>query len=272
MRIFILGANDPEMREIVRVLADAGESFVYARHAGANVRPRNAYQANGTSAPLTKGAELIFVECSVLGLTATHVLDHHRPGDQGYDCGPAEYLQGSSLGQVLSFLGQMPTALQRIICAADHCPEAAYRGACPGLDVEAFADWRLASKAAVKSMPVEKMRALVEEQHARLKAAERIDVAGTQVAWLPDASDEAPDASARYDIPFMYRLLEPDGREKFGILGAPPHAIEAWMQHCGLEDVYGNPSRRYAGGYRQVSVTDARQTQPASLYKTVHSQ
>jgi hypothetical protein len=255
MRIFILGANDPEMREIVRVLEDAGESYVYARQAGANVRPRNADQANGTSNPLTKGAELIFVECSVLGLTATHVLDHHRPGDPGYACGPAEYLLGSSLGQVLSLLGQVPTALQRIICAADHCPDAAYRGACPGLDVEAFADWRLASKAAAKSIPLEKMRALVEEQHARLKAAERIDVAGTLVAWLPDASDETPDASARYGIPFMYRLGEPDGREKFGILGAPPHVIEAWMRHCGLDEVYGAPSRGYAGGYRAANVT-----------------
>lgn len=255
MRIFILGANDPEMREIARTLTEAGESFVYARHAGANVRPRNAYEADGVSERLAKGAELIFIECSVFGLTATHVLDHHRPGDHGYDCGPAEYLKGSSLGQLLTFLGKAPTALQQIICAADHCPDAAYRGECPGVDLEAFAEWRLTSKAASKSMPVEKLRALVEEQHERLKAAERIDVAGTMVAWLPDATDEAPDASARYGIPFMYRMLEPDGREKYGILGAPPEAIEAWMESCGLENVYGTPSRRYAGGYRQVPAT-----------------
>ena len=250
MRTFILGANDPEMREIVRVLTEAGEAFAYARQAGMNVRPRNAYQADGTSERLVKGTEVLFVECSVLGLSPAQVFDHHRPGDPGYDCGPADYVLGSSLGQVLAFLGKTPTDQQRIICAADHCPDAAYRGECPGLDVYAFADWRLASKAAVKSMSLSEMRALVDEQHVRLRAAERIDVAGVSVAWLPDASDEAPDASARYGIPFMYRKMEPDGREKFGILGAPPHAIEAWMASCGLENVYGTPSRGYAGGYR----------------------
>lgn len=258
MRIFILGANDPEMREIVRTLTEAGESFVYARHAGANVRPRNANEADGVSARLTKGAELIFVECQVSGLKAAHVIDHHRPGDPGYDCAPAEYLKGSSLGQLLTVLGKTPTALQQIICAADHCPDAAYRGECPGVDPVEFAEWRLASKAAAKLMPVEQLRELVEEQHERLKAAERIDVAGTMVAWLPDATDEAPDASARYGIPFMYRMLEPDGREKYGILDAPPEAIEAWMASCGLENVYGTPSRRYAGGYRQAPTTCER--------------
>jgi hypothetical protein len=255
MRIFILGANDPEMREITRVLAEAGECFTFARQAGARVRARNAYDADGVSERLAKGAELIFIECSVRGMTATHVLDHHHPGDPGYECAPAEYLKGSSLGQLLTFLGKEPTALQRIICAADHCPDAAYRGKCPDVDTNAFAEWRLESKAAVKSIPVERLRELVEDEHTRLKAAERIDVAGTLVAWLPDATDEAPDASARYGIPFMYRQVERDGREKYGILGAPPEAIEAWMASCGLEDVYGAPSRGYAGGYRRVDTT-----------------
>lgn len=250
MRVFVLGGSDPEMREIINVLTSAGEKFVFARERGANVHSANAYRADGTSERIPAGADIVFVECSVLGLTPTVVIDHHRQGDPGYACGPEEYLKGSSLGQVLSFLGQEPTALQQIVCAADHCPDAAYRGRCPGVSPDDLADWRLASKAAIKGMAVETMKALVEEQHERLKAAERIDIAGTPIAWLPDASDEAPDASARYGIPFMYRKLERDGREKVGILGAPPEVIEFWMRECGLKNVYGNPSRGYAGGYR----------------------
>lgn len=251
MRIFVLGSNDPEMREIVRVLEEAGEKYVYARFFGANVKAVNAYKANGTSAPITKDAELVFVECEVMGLCASVIVDHHRPGDPGYDCGPSRYLEGSSLGQVLALLGKVPTAEQRIICAADHCPDAGYKGLCPGVDVDAFADWRLASKAAVKGVPLEVLRERVQEQHLLLQAAERIDIAGTSVAWMPESTDETPDASARFQIPFMYRRTETDGREKFGILGAPPEAIVAWMEQCGLANVYGCPDRGYAGGYRQ---------------------
>lgn len=249
MRIFVLGAGDPEMREIKRVLTEAGEQFVTARHRGANVTSRNAYQADGTSIPLPKNAEIIRVECFVIGLNYTHSLDHHNEGDAGYDCGPNDYFQGSSLGQVLSFLGKEPTLEQRIICAADHCPSQAYLGLCPGVLPEELFQWRLKSKAEFKGMRPEVLEGLIQEQRVLLQAAERITVAGTSVAWLPDASDEAPEASARYDIPFMYRILEKDGRTKVGILGAPPAAITLWMAECGFNDVYGNPSRGYAGGY-----------------------
>jgi hypothetical protein len=253
MRIFILGADDPEMREIRNVLTQAGEQFVFARERGARVRSGNAYHADGTSDPLPKGAEVIFVECSVLGLTPSLTIDHHRPGDPGYDCEPEDYLHGSSLGQTLLYLKMMPTLTQRVICAADHCPSQAYLGRCPGVLPEELAKWRRESKAAVKGVTPEVLEELIQEQRQRLMAAERIDVAGTPVAWLPDATDEAPEASARYDIPFMYRSVQKDGRTKVGILGAPPAAIAVWMDECGLFDVYGNPSRGYAGGYLEKS-------------------
>lgn len=250
MKFFILGANDPEMREIVQVLTAAGEKFAYACQRGARVRATNAYSANSISGALPEGAELVFVECAVLFLNPAIIIDHHQPGHPGYDCAPADYLNGSSLGQVLSLLGKEPTELQRIICAADHCPDAAYRGECPGVSPSALADWRLESKAAVKGLTVEELRRRVEEQRVCLQNAERVDIAGTQVAWMPESTDETPDAAARYGIPFMYRTSEKDGREKLGILGAPPAAIEAWMAACGLKNVYGCPSRGYAGGYR----------------------
>ena len=249
MRFFVLGANDPEMREIAAVLEASGEQFVYARYRGAVVIPNQAYRADGTSEPIPKGAQVVTVECRVRGITPVHAIDHHNPGDAGFDCGPAEYLQGSSLGQLLALLGKEATAEQRIICAADHCPTQAYRGLCSGVLPEDLFNWRAQSKAASWGISVEQFHARVEAAHQELLAAERIDVAGTAVALLLEANDYTPEASARYDIPFIYRRRERDGRIKVGLLGAPAQAISAYMRDCGLLDVYGNPSRGYAGGY-----------------------
>lgn len=249
MRFFVLGANDPEMREIANVLKAAGEQFVYARYRGAVVRPNQAYRADGTSEPLPKGAQVVTVECRVQGLAPVQAIDHHNPGDAGFDCGPEQYLQGSSLGQLLTLMGKTPTAEQRIICAADHSPTQAYRGLCPGVLPEDLFNWRAQNKAASWGISVQEFHARVEAAHQELLAAERIDVAGTAVAWLPEANDYTPEASARYDIPFIYKRQERDGRVKVGLLGAPAEAISTYMRECGLLDVYGNPSRGYAGGY-----------------------
>lgn len=250
MRIFVLGANDPEMREIVNVLKQAGETFVYARFRGAVVRANQAYIADGTSDPIPKGTQVVTVECAVRGITPVQAIDHHNPGDAGFACGPEQYLEGSSLGQLLSCLGLEPTPLQRVICAADHCPDAAYQGRCPGVSPDDMYHWRAESKSATWGISVEEFHRRVEAAHQRLREAERIEVAGTMVAWLPDAADETPEASARYHIPFIYTKQERDGRTKVGILGAPPEAIALWLRDSGLQDTYGNPFRGYAGGYR----------------------
>jgi len=249
MKLFILGAPDPEMREIARVLKEAGQRFVYAQYRRDRVMASNAYKATGVSGPIPKGAKLVFVECAVVGLTPSVIVDHHNEGDPGYACAPADYMKGSSLGQVLSLLGKEPTAEQRIICAADHCPHAAYQGNCPGVDVEAFSSWRIASKAQAKGVSVAEMQARLDRQVEALKTAERLSIAGTEVLWVPTSADELPDASARLGIPVMYCIVERDGRNKAGILNAPAHVIEAWMAQCGLANVYGNPHRGYAGGY-----------------------
>jgi hypothetical protein len=249
MRIFVLGAPDPEMREIANVLRIAGERYVYAGNGDERVHAANAYEALGVTRRIPFKAEIVFVECRVKGLRPTHVIDHHNPGDPGFDCGPQDYLKGSSLGQVLALLGLEPTPEQRIVCAADHCPQWAYQGMCPGVSPEALSNWRLTSKATAKGISLDEMMAMVDEQHERLKAAQKVSVAGVDVAWLPETNDATPEASARYGIPFMYRTLERDGRTKAGILGAPASVIEAWMRECDLHDVYGSPSRGYAGGY-----------------------
>jgi hypothetical protein len=99
-RTWILGALDPEMEMIEKILTAAGENFVPATKDGKRVHPGNAYSAD----PVEAKGELILVECQPQGAKGT-VVDHHRPGDPGYGKGPEDYFLGSSIGQVLTLLG-----------------------------------------------------------------------------------------------------------------------------------------------------------------------
>lgn len=252
--VFVLGAADPEMEEIERVLRENGYEVRYACHRWAHSTPRvradNAYSATDLDAPIPRGAQLVFVECEVIGLPRVHVVDHHRPGDPGYNQPPSEYLYSSSLGQVLQLLGLTPTPQQRVIAAADHCPTQAYQGQCPGVNPQELAYWRTLSRAARRGVTAEEMDKAILEAAEMLRNAERIDFCGETIAWMSDRKGEITEASARHGIPFMYMEPMPDGRVKMGIMGAQPHVIEAWMNECGLNQVYGDPARGYAGGYR----------------------
>ena len=45
--VFVLGARDPEMREIAQVLGKVRREFVHAARDGFAVSPRGAYDADG---------------------------------------------------------------------------------------------------------------------------------------------------------------------------------------------------------------------------------
>jgi hypothetical protein len=143
--VFVLGAQDPEMREIARVLRGEKRRFVHAARDRVPVLPRTAYDANGVVSLSRSGRILgeallsplepaAFVECSVVGREPIVRVDHHHPGDPGYEMPPERYLEGSSIGQTLRLLEKEPTETQRLLAAADHCLTAAYRGECPGVD------------------------------------------------------------------------------------------------------------------------------------------
>lgn len=159
-RVWLLGASDPEMEEIERVLRDAEEFIAYAavrKEDGAprRVFPSEAYRAGEILAvdkdlePLHQPARLVQVECLAPAsweeslYTEVAVVDHHRPGDPGHAMPPERYLEGSSLGQVLGLLGQTPTHAQRCIAAADHCLGAAYAGQCPGVSPDELLEHRV---------------------------------------------------------------------------------------------------------------------------------
>lgn len=248
-KVFVLGAADPEMEEIERVLRANGYEVRFARHGQQRVRADNAYGADNLDAGLPMNADLVFVECQVMGLPRHAEVDHHRPGDPGYGRAPDQYLAASSLGQVLQLLELVPTAQQRIIAAADHCPTQAYRGLCPGVDPAELAQWRTASRAARRGVTLDEMEKGIELAAEVLRTAECIEFCGQSIAWVGDRGGEICEASARHGIPFMYMENIPDGRVKMGLMGADPEVIATWMRDCSLKQVYGDPARGYAGGY-----------------------
>lgn len=248
---FVLGAPDHEMQEIRRICKEKGIAHAHATRFGNIVRNFEAYQATGIRGRCQPfGHHVVFVECSVAGLRPHEIIDHHHEGDPGYGLSPAQFFEGSSLGQFLNRIGETPTQRQRVIAAADHCLAAAYKGLCPGVSAEELTAFREASRSEARGLSLEELQRQIAEAVKALQEAPRIRLADVDVAWLDEAAPpEASEASARAGIPYAYVRRELDGRIKSGIRSAPPQAIQAWMDRCGLAQIYGDPERGFAGGY-----------------------
>lgn len=116
-RYWILGAADPEMAAIERLLDSVGERWRRATSAGVRCSTRTAYSADPIEAlGVADADEIILVECDLLGVSSgtsrLRRIDHHRPEDPGYGREPADFLPASSIGQVVSHLSavhRLPT-------------------------------------------------------------------------------------------------------------------------------------------------------------------
>lgn len=121
-RLWILGAADPEMEAIERLLTECGEATVYASPDGdRRVRPAEACDPGLTVTPangLWTGAPdgdptrttVYTVECAIppgMDEARRVVIDHHRPGDPGYGQPPEEFLAAASIGQVIAELARL---------------------------------------------------------------------------------------------------------------------------------------------------------------------
>lgn len=98
---FVLGAADVEMAAIESLLAACGQQFEHATTDGRRCHAANAGVADNKG---LNGFDVIFVECRVLDVTPAVIIDHHKPGDFGYDKAPEDFMNASSLGQVYVFL------------------------------------------------------------------------------------------------------------------------------------------------------------------------
>ena len=259
---FILGTQDPEMREIERTLRRSGRIFLHAAKAGERCRARTAYQADGVvrvgrggrpqPAVLVPQTPVVFVECTVLGHEPLMLrVDHHHPGDPGYEKSPAQYLEGSSLGQVLRLLEIEPSDTHRLLAASDHCLTAAYQGQCPGVDPHELLFLRASWQAKMTD------RTFGDVVEGILDAAKRVrshfdsEFGESRFLDPTEVPLDLAEGAAYAGCPVRYRALFPDGALKEMLKGAAPGHIERFIRghESAGRSVYGNPHRGYAGAY-----------------------
>lgn len=258
---FVLGAQDPEMREIERVVRDAGFARMHAARDGRRCTPATAYAANGVvevgpdgiarAKVLPPKAPAVFVECALRDRGPAVRVDHHHPGDPGFDAGPQEYLRGSSLGQVLRLLEREPTETQRLLAASDHCLSAAYQGECPGVDPNELLFLRASWQARITGRTLSDVIEGVLDAAKRVRRHHDSEFGESRFLDPTQIPRDLPEGSAYAGVPVRYRALLPDGVLKEMLKGGSPQAVEAFMaehRHAG-RSVYGNPFRGYAGAY-----------------------
>ena len=258
---FVLGAQDPEMREIERVVADAGHGFVHAAHGRRRCTPRTAYLADGVvqvgpdlvprPAMLAPKAPAVYVECSLQGRAPLARVDHHHPGDPGYEMPPERYLEGSSLGQVLRLLEREPTPTQRLLAASDHCLTAAYQGHCPGVDPDELLFLRASWQAKVSGRTLSDVIEGITDAAARVRRHHDSELGEAVFLDPTELPRDLPEGAALAGLPVRYRMLLPEGILKEMLKGGTPAAIEAFMagHEAAGRAAYGNPYRGYAGTY-----------------------
>jgi hypothetical protein len=267
----ILGASDPEMDRIEHMLKENRIEYRYATKCGVRVTPSNAYLADNTGIPL--GYYVAFVECSVVGYEPDKRIDHHRPGDYGYEMGPDRYLEASSLGQMCALLHMPFLEHDKILAAMDHCFNAAMKGECPGASISAVLDRKVKEISKTTEIRPEIIRKMINEWRGEISCRAAwyrmsgeygyFEFEGIVVIWLTD-KDLGVGYSAEYltaqvggvqsGLPILLKVRDtPDGLLRVHLCGnASPelvrHFMETEREGDFLEKIYGSPDRGYAGG------------------------
>lgn len=263
--VFVLGANDPEMDRIERVLIELNAHYLFANINDTRCNPSNAYKMDkldvGNLIP-------VFIECGgsnefMAQFVPFVKIDHHNEGDFGFDKGPEQYWEASSLGQLHRLLlaqGASPCVLDMVfgedkfyVAASDHSPSYAYKGMCPGIDPGYLQKLRAIRQADFLKMGLkeylEKLDESIEKTYhlpVMELEGEAYLVASNEIFMLNEVSLIIGQAVQYYMGP-----TPREARSKLGLLGGSPSLTKAWMElHSEvLDGVYGSPERGYAGGY-----------------------
>jgi hypothetical protein len=257
-RVWILGADDPEMTAIERLLIACGERVEYATIDWQRVTLATAYRARDCTGTAW-GSVSHMVECDAPphdgctpAIRASVVrIDHHRPGDPGYGVPPEQFLLGSSLGQVLAELARLGALDSGEDSAGYSGPGCVYYwdgrwwvdGLCGAMQLSedmilpAAADHCLGHAYAGRCPgvdPDELLRWRVSVRAAQqgrpevalLEDIERARIAlieATQCPW-PDLRNrhvpELPEAACRYGYCYLASITDPAGRQKVVFGGA----------------------------------------------------
>ncbi|MBX2866728.1 hypothetical protein KTR10_02130 [Candidatus Kaiserbacteria bacterium] len=258
---FLLGAEDPEMKKMEELL---GDSLQYAVLDGKRVHPDSAYDADPVVVP--RQHQLVLIECEPSNIREhpdAIRLDHHRPGDPGYNKGAQDFLKASSIGQLHQLLDVEPTAEVLVVAACDHCMPDAVQGRCPGVSPEealAFSISEIARHTHTSSMEVsehiKRFQMLIENAPREVFGEQ--EVHDLREHYLdPGYSLNFLTARVAVALEGCCALLCHDDWHRGGIKwqlfgNAAPETFvlfQGWAVKQGLKRVYGVPHRGYAGGY-----------------------
>jgi hypothetical protein len=257
----VLGAQDPEMREIEHLLESDRRSWLHAACGRQRCSSKTAYDADATvrlgrdgvarAAVLPPKAAAVFVECTVRSREPALRVDHHHPGDPGYAMPPERYLEGSSLGQMLRLLEREPTETQRLLAAADHCLTAAYQGECPGVDPDELLFLRASWQAKISGRTLSDVIDGILDASKRVRRHYDSEFAESRFLDPTRVPKDLAEGAAHAGVPVRYRALLPDGTLKEMIKGASPEGIGRFIaeHEAAGRPTYGNPHRGYAGSY-----------------------
>ena len=258
--VFVIGARDPEMERIEHVLCRIGAGYITAAINGVRCHAGNAYKAD----PVHTDKMLVWVECGTAEMVCPFIsIDHHNEGDFGFSMGPENYWEGSSIGQLYRLLmvnGSHPAFLDTVfgddrylIAASDHCPAAAYKGLCTGIDPDKLAGYRAARNAEFLKMSVEEYIDGLNNSIELAKALPVMELGGEVYYVASEPIEFLNEVSLRLGITVEYVMggNARDPRTKIGLLGGSPALTAAWMaaKEGVLVGIYGSPARGYAGGY-----------------------
>ena len=284
----MLGAMDPEMEMIERIISRMRLLHCHATANGEPVHSGNAYKADR----IEHEGTLVFIECAFADgrPEGSVVIDHHREGDPGYGVGPDDFHKGSSLGQLLGFLagklldfpaldweafegdgfpriypseGVLLMATTEcwdylipnevvLTMAADHCLGAAYKGQCPSVSPEAMREHRTRIRSAFQGISPEELETLVASAEVELEKAPEFS-SGLKDMRRDAPVPELPEAALRKGMGYISGpLVGRDGRRKFTCSGNTEQ-VETFLSTnpLGLVDLYGDPARGFAGGYEK---------------------
>lgn len=269
--VFVLGSGDIEMETIEALVNQRGFVSSRAMKYEEYVNPRNAYEADPEE---VYGCPVVLVECEPVNHAELNVIarcDHHRPGDAGFDCGPDDFMNGSSLGQVMKLLsggefefknlqwylnGEVVDRRLVAIAAGDHCLGHAYAHRCDGISPEEILEIRVEEKALFRAANADDIMEEIKASIRIIRELPAVTVGGWKFADARRMNiSELPEASAFTGTAVMYSRLDPrENRVKVGVLNGEKESLEAWMKWAEdnpeLEGVYGNPTRGYAGAYQ----------------------
>jgi hypothetical protein len=271
-KLFVYGTRDVEQERSLALAEEAGYVCTTGLYKGHPPRHGGeAYQVQTFLWEIVRQDwdEVVRFECDgpafqSLSYRQLVVIDHHRPGDPGYDAPPERFWEGSSLGQLCCHLKLSPTERDLWIAAADHCLGAAYAGLCPGVDPQRLRAFRLAQRCSFY-----RLRDCEAEYYWRL--CELILAKAPRLSW---AGEEIADLR-QVDIPWNANLLSDvagwkrtavvfckhrGGRSKLRLGCAAPATVEYFLKKVvpslELEDSYGVPQRGFAGAYYPVETVD----------------